>query len=287
MITPESKALHGIVVLVTRAPAQARPFVRALRQRGATVIKAAMVVFAPPSSWHDTDSALSRLSDFDWLVFTSANAVRFFLQRLEDRNATAADLRHLRLAVVGTKTAEAAESAGLHVDLVPQQQSASGLLSELAAKGVTGQRFLIPQAEEARGELAEGLCELGAQVVAVPVYRTVAPWHLDPRQRPKIELRAVDAVTFFSPSALRHFLELFSVDEVRSQQASGLRIAAIGPTTQRAVAAAGLSVDVVPPLPSSEALADALVHARYRHRNVTDAPAGVQTDAAATPNDVP
>jgi uroporphyrinogen III methyltransferase/synthase len=245
--------------LVTRAAEQAKGFADSLRAQGASVLEAPMVEFAPPRSWQAADAAIAELETFDWIVFASANSVRFFLQRMECQQAAADRLNQVRVAVVGKATAEIVKAVGLRVDLQPHRYSAEGLVEEFERLGVTGERILLPRAEAGRELLPSRLTDLGAQVVAVPVYRTVAPWHLDPAKRPHIDLSSVDIITFSSPSTVRHFLELFSPEEIRTRHAAGMRIAVIGPTTRDAATAAGLPVDLMPPAATFEAMLQELL----------------------------
>lgn len=257
--------LEALRVLVTRAPEQAGKFVARLRAEGAVVVELPLVQFAPPTSWEEADAAIAELASFDWIVFASSNAVRFFLERVRGRKRDLAVVGSAQLAAVGESTAEALRTAGLQVDLVPGRHSARGLLEEFSKRNVAGKRFLLPRAQEGRKELVSGLLDLGAQVRAVPVYRTVAPWHDHPKQRSQIQLSDIDVLTLFSPSAVRHLLELVSVEEVQSRHEAGMRIAVIGPTTRDTALGKGLPVDILPESATSEALIRALVAAAGRH----------------------
>jgi uroporphyrinogen III methyltransferase/synthase len=224
----ESRPLFGRRVVVTRARDQASEAVALLRGTGAEVVELPMIEFAPPS---DGGAALRdaarRLGSFDWVVFTSANAVERLFADMRDARAFGT----ARVAVVGAKTGEALARHGVVADLVPERFVAEGLLDAFpAGKGTV----LLPRAEVARDVLPDGLRAKGWQVEVVGAYRTVPA-------RPsaqELELAGgADAVMFSSSSTVKHYLAVAErVPPV---------VACIGPVTARAAEAAGLHVDVV------------------------------------------
>ena len=258
--------LAGLAVLVTRAPGQAKAFAGSLQALGAEVIEVPMVEFIPPTSCQAADAAIAELTSFDWIVFASANAVRFFFKRLDDLGVARDRLAPVRVAVVGKATAEVAAEFGLRIDLLPDRFNAEGLVEEFERLRMSGQRVLIPRAEEGRELLPSRLAAMGAEVTVAPVYRTVAPWHLSPGHRPGIDLSTIDVLTFSSPSTVRHFLELFPAAEILARHARGMLIAVIGPTTRNAALAAGLPVDLMPAEATFEALVQSILQARTGQR---------------------
>jgi len=240
----ERQPLFGRRVLVTRAPAQAVELVAALAQAGAEAVLAPLVQLAPPDDASALDAALDRLADYDAIVFTSANAVRFTAQRARERGVAWTAVG-ARVVCVGPATAQAALDVGLPVHRAPPaRHDAEAVLEQLLAEGnLRGQRFLLPRSDLARDVLPDGLRAAGAEVDAVTAYRN-APTEID-RDWLRGELVAgrLDVLTFASPSAARRFAAL--LDE--SARAAALRcmIAAIGPVTARALAAAGLPAQVV------------------------------------------
>lgn len=271
----ERMPLFGMRVLVTRTPEQARPMASALRAAGARPVLAPMIRMLPAEDPSELDACLRSLGDYDAIVFTSANALRFTLLRAREIGLEAA-LRGLSARVVcgGAQTARAAVDAGLPVHFVPAASGEPGrrgsgdaeaLLAQLSAHlEPRGQRFLLPRSEIGREVLADGLAKLGARVDAVIAYRNVAP-----SQERSEELRGwlargeLDALTFASPSAVRHLLEVVG-DEGRPQLSRCI-LAAVGPTTARALQSEGFEVDVVPEWPDGRELVAAL--ARYVRRN--------------------
>jgi uroporphyrinogen III methyltransferase/synthase len=240
----ERQPLFGRRVLVTRAPEQSNELVAALAQAGAEAVLAPLVRLAPADDASALDAALDRLADYDSIVFTSANAVRFTALRARERNVALAP-GGARVVCVGPATASAALEAGLPVHRAPPARyDAEAVLEQLLAEGeVRGQRFLVPRSDLARDVLPEGLRAAGAQVDAVVAYRN-EPAEID-RAWLRGELIAgrLDVLTFASPSAAQRFAALLDEDA----RAAALRctIAAIGPVTARALAAAGLPAQVV------------------------------------------
>jgi uroporphyrinogen III methyltransferase/synthase len=255
----ESLPLFGNRVLVTRAADQATEMIEALRAQGAEAVHFPMVRIAPVEDTGALDSALAELDAYDAVVFTSANAVRFFA---EAANRSGLDPGALapRVACIGAKTARAAALAGLPIHFVPGAQGAGdaeSFFEELASViPPAGKRFLLPRSELGRELLPERLRTAGAQVDTVTVYRNLPPD--DDRGALKRELvaGAIQTVIFTSPSAVEHLLE-----RVEAEGEIALRhctIAAIGPTTVEALRRAGFEADVVPERPDSVELVRAL-----------------------------
>jgi uroporphyrinogen III methyltransferase/synthase len=240
----ERQPLFGRRVLVTRAPEQAGELVAALANAGAEAVIAPLVQLAEPEDPSALDAALDRLADYDAIVFTSANAVRFTAQRAAQRGIALATVT-ARVICVGPATAQAALEAGIPVHRAPPARyDAEAVLEQLLADGdVRGQRFLLPRSDLARGALPDGLRAAGAHVDAVVAYRN-APAAVD-RDWLLGELVAgrLDALTFASPSAAKRFAE--ALDPAARSAATKCLIAAIGPVTARALATAGLPAQVV------------------------------------------
>jgi uroporphyrinogen III methyltransferase/synthase len=241
---PEPSPLAGRRVLVTRSQDQAAGLVAALRRAGAEPVVVPMIQLVPLAGTQELDAALAGLAHYDLLLFTSANAVRQFVRAASQANALSA-LRS-RIVCVGPATGRAAGALGLRVDLVPAQRfDAEGLLEAIHGAGLplAGQRILLPRAAAARNVLPEGLRRAGATVDVVAVYRT-EPAAGDPAVlRARLVRGEIDALTFTSPSTVRHFLA--SLDEAARAAAGRCVVAALGPVTGAALCEAGLPPDVV------------------------------------------
>ncbi len=240
--------LAGCRVLLTRPAEQAEPWRQALAAAGAVAIDYPTIEVGPPSDWAPLDSALACLTGYDWLIFTSANAVRFTWQRWPAGGAPPAGARP-RVAAVGQETSRALQALGFAVACVPALESQDGLLAALGDLPA-GTRLLFPQAAGGRDTLASALRARGCTVDVVPASRTVA------RDLPP--LPAFDVATFASPSALRAL-----VDRHGPGALAGRPIVVIGATTAAAADALGLpSVTAAHPRIEDVVQAIALVYAR-------------------------
>jgi len=240
----ERLPLAGRTVVVTRAAEQAGPTCAALEALGAEAVRFPVIAFAPPPDPARVERAVADLGSFDAVIFTSANGVARFLDRIFAAGRDGRAFGGALLCAIGSATAEALAERRLVADLVPERFVAEGLLEALAARfpgGVAGQRFLVPRALEARELLPEALREQGAHVEVVPVYETVAGAADAPLLASRLEAGEVDAVTFTSSSTVTRFAERFGEEETRRLLAATL-VACIGPVTSRTARDLGLTV---------------------------------------------
>jgi uroporphyrinogen-III synthase len=231
--------LAGRRIVVTRAEHQAHELSDALAALGAEPLLLPGLVIGPPSDPRAVDEALARLAQFDWLVFTSANAVEAFSRLAGDRLTPAT-----RIAAVGPRTAGVLADRGLPVALVAEEAIAESL-AEALAKRVTGCRVLLPRAETAREVLPDALRRAGAaEVCVVPVYRAVpAESEAYGTAAARFSRGEIDGVTFASArtvdavvAGLRAILGGETIALLRRAQ-----IFSIGPQTTRALEAHQLS----------------------------------------------
>jgi len=244
--------------VVTRAREQAAELVDALTALGAQVIATPTIRIEPLADLGALRAAVADLSRYDWMVFTSQNAVRVVCRRLADWGIVAGDIGRVAVAAIGPATAAALARHGVTPDVVPQRFVAEAVVRALAARGdLRGKRVLLPRAREARDALPEGLRAHGAVVDVIPVYDTVR----EPGDGAALaaELRAarIDAVTFTSSSTVRHFVDLVG----REAAACGRFAAAvIGPVTAATARELGVPVAVE----AEEYTVPGLVHAVAR-----------------------
>ena len=158
-------------IVVTRAREQASALAEQLRAAGAVPIEYPAIAFAPPADLAPLDAALDELGSYNWIVFTSANGVRFVAQRLSQLGRDTAELRHASLAAIGPATAAELERHGLRSTFTPTEFVAEAVVEQIGE--VQGQRILLPRADIAREALADGLRARGARVDNVVAYRTV------------------------------------------------------------------------------------------------------------------
>jgi uroporphyrinogen III methyltransferase/synthase len=256
----EERPLFGKRIMVTRARDQASDFVACLSELGAECVEFPTIEVIPPPSWKDLDRAIGNLETYQWLVFTSVNGVKYFFERLEDSGKDARDLKGIRIASIGPKTADAIREKGVKPDLVPEEYRAEAVVEAFRKHRVAGSRILLPRAAEARGVLPQELERMGAAVEVVEAYRTVKP------EGDKDEISAmlvkgdIHMVTFTSSSTVNNFMEMF---EGESDQLlkwmEKVTVACIGPVTAKTAEQRGLSVQITPSDYTIEALAKAIV----------------------------
>jgi uroporphyrinogen-III synthase len=254
------KPLSGKRIVVTRAPEQAGELIRNLEHLGAEVIRAPAVAFSVADDSLALDRALHELSHFGWVLFTSQNAVRFTVLRLKQLGLAAAIQR---IAVMGPATAEAARQEGFHVDYVATHHTAHSLAGELRDSIATHSVFL-PRSDRADPELVQALRESGAKVTDAIAYRTIAPTAPAPAVLNGIRAGEFDVAVFSSPSAFQN-MDGFLGPGALAQLAENVRYAAIGPTTAKAMRAAGVRVHIEAEQASAAGLADAIAKYFYEH----------------------
>jgi len=256
----EHKPLFGKRVLVTRTLEQAGEMARALRAVGAEPVLLPMIELKPAEDTEALDEALRNLEVYDGLLFTSANAVRFFVERARALGVEAA-FQNLNAWVlcVGPQSARAAHEAGLAVHLTGSGRGDSeAFLRELVeALPPSGRRFLLPRSDIGRDVVPDGLRAAGAEVDAVEAYRNV-PAAVDAAELNRsLREGELDMLTFASPSA---FLNLLALLEPGTRAGlSDIVLAAVGRTTAQAMETEGFTPQVVPDRPSGQGLIAALV----------------------------
>lgn len=234
----EKLPLFGKTVVVTRPQDQSAALAAPLRSAGAGVICLPTIEIVPPKDFSALDRAITHLDSYHWLIFTSANGVRAFLERLDHSNA---DLRALRanLAAIGPATSAALERLHLKVDVTAPEFVAEGLLAALPAD-LSGQKILLARAAVARDVLPRELLARGATVDVVDAYRTIAPPQLAAAAHAIFDAAPrSDWITFTSSSTVENLMSVITADQL-----TGVRIASIGPVTSQTLRRHGLAVDV-------------------------------------------
>jgi uroporphyrinogen-III synthase len=251
------KSLAGKRIVITRAAAQSEAIARELVDRGATALVFPLVAFAEPEDFAPLDAAIAGIQRFDWMILTSAQAVRAVVKRWEELKRTLVRSESkLRIGCVGPVTANAARQAGLAVEYVAETHTGAGLAEELGSK-LAGTKVFLPRSDRANADLPVALKRYGAEVSEVIAYRTLRPTAVDEQNLRKIADGAADAILFFSPSAVHYFAELAGGEQLRSLQ-DKLAITAVGPVTANALRETEVSRAVVAADTSVEAVIDAL-----------------------------
>jgi uroporphyrinogen III methyltransferase/synthase len=237
----ERLPLFGQRIVVTRARGQADALSSKLAALGADVVELPTIALAPPagSSGLSLTQAIAQLDIYDWLIFTSANGVKFFVDALD---CSSSDLRklHARVCAIGPATRAAVEALHLKVDLIGKDYVAEGLLAAFAPYDLTGARILLPRAAIARDLIPTELARRGALVDIVEAYRTVVPEDMAARAHEIFTAqRKPDWVTFTSSSTVQNL-----VAAIGSKALGGVKAASIGPITSRTARESGIQVNV-------------------------------------------
>jgi uroporphyrinogen III methyltransferase / synthase len=217
-MTPEGRRpLQGARVMVTRPAAEADPLCERLRTLGAEVIVQPAICISPPPDWQPVDDALARLERFDWLVFSSANGVRYLWERLLAFKL--GEKRLPRVAAMGPGTADELARYGCRADLVPQQYRAESL-AEALASDAAGKRFLLARASRGREVLAEQLTAAGGIVEQIVVYTSTDVVKAEPETAAMLHAGKIDWITVTSSAIARSLAGLFGEELRRAKLAS-------------------------------------------------------------------
>jgi uroporphyrinogen III methyltransferase / synthase len=235
----EKLPLFGKQIVVTRAPDQAGDFSARLRSSGADAIEFPVISIQPAEDPGPLDRAIGHLALYDWLIFTSVNGVKFFMDRLDRSDR---DLRSLkaRICAIGPATRQAIENLHLKVDLMPKEYVAESVVEAFRSERLQGKRVLLPRAAVARDVIPTEIEKLGAQIDVVEAYRNVIPKDAAARAREIFNAaRKPDWITFTSSSTVTNCVAIAGREALE-----GIRIASIGPVTSATVRESGLEVDV-------------------------------------------
>jgi uroporphyrinogen III methyltransferase/synthase len=264
----EKKPLFGQRILVTREHTVG---FEPLEELGAEIIEFHTIEIVPPDDWTELDRAIKKIDSYNWLILTSVNGVKFFFQRLMDRDRDIRDLKGVKICAVGSKTASAIKKYGIKVDLVPKKYNAEGLIeaftgkhrnnsSEKGGKGgfentesLKGLKILLPRAEIARETFPEKVRELGGEIDVFTSYKTVKPEVHGKRLKRFLKQGKISIATFTSAATFNNYMEIMGKDAI--DLLKDVTITVIGPVTAKAVEKAGLKVSIMP----QEATVDAMV----------------------------
>lgn len=249
--------LQGKRILVTRAHRQAAAFSREMIARGAAPIEIPVLDFRRPDERGYLQRILDGLSSFQWIVFTSANGVRFFFQALHQEQRALP--QEIKVAVVGRQTLRVLREYGVDADVVPEEYVAEKLMEQLQAQVKPGEVVLMPRGNLARKFLAVELERLGAKVTDLIIYETVMDVESKQDLQELIDKRAVDVITFTSSSTVQFFTRLLDGIQWR-KLIEDVRIACIGPVTAQTAKESGITVDIIASEYSTPGLLDAMEH---------------------------
>jgi uroporphyrinogen III methyltransferase/synthase len=254
----EQRALYGWKVLVPRTRDQAGTLSDALRAYGALPVEVPTIAVEPPRTPAPMERAIKGLvtGRYLWIAFTSVNAVKAVLEKLQEFGLDARAFAGVKIAAVGDATAAAVRAYGIEPELVPSgEQSSEGLLREWQAYDEVFDpidRVLLPRADIATDTLVAGLKDLGWAVDDVTAYRTVRAAPPPAETREALKGGGFDAVLFTSSSTVRNLVG------IAGKPHDSTVLVAIGPQTKATAEELGLRVDVLASKPDVTALVEGL-----------------------------
>lgn len=233
--------LAAVRILVGRARHQAGALSAELRKLGATVLEIPFIEIRKPRSFKALDSSLKNLTEYDWLILTSANGVEAMWDRVTKLRLEH-NFKQLNVAAIGPATKKAIEQHGVKVNVVPKEYVAESVVRSLRRR-VNGKRVLLVRAKVARDVIPRELRKTGANVDVVEAYETVVPQSSRTRLQNALKNpeRRPHVVTFTSSSTVRNFVTLLGA---RTTNLNGIRLASIGPVTSSTLRELGLRADI-------------------------------------------
>lgn len=236
----EKKPLFGKNIVITRAEDQALEFYDLLSSYGANITEFPTIETIPVLSYKEVDRAVRNIGNFDYVIFTSVNGVRYFLSRVFYNKLDARAFFGTKIIAIGEKTYQALKNHGLSSDIVPSEYTAEGIMASLKASDIEGRSFLIPRAAVARDALPRTLRKLKGKVTVVSCYKTVMP-----RIKPAVKKELIDmlrsgqvsVITFLSSSSVTNLLKILGRD---SKYLNSTELASIGPITSSTLLSSGL-----------------------------------------------
>jgi uroporphyrinogen III methyltransferase / synthase len=249
------RPLAGRRILITRAAEQAAGLSALLEAEGAEVMTLAAISIEPAADTSALDHALQQIERYQWVIFTSVNGVRAFVQRLHRVALDWRAFKGVRVGAIGPATAEALRASGVRPDFVPDEYVAEAVIAGIG--DVAGQRVLLPRADIAREALAVELRGLGAEVEEIAAYRTVTR-PLDAQTVTAALAERPDAITFTSSSTVRGVQAALSGVSL-AEALKDVAVACIGPITAQTAREAGLTPQIVAKEYTMPGLTQALV----------------------------
>ncbi|MBN2397984.1 MAG: uroporphyrinogen-III synthase, partial [Deltaproteobacteria bacterium] len=238
----EKRPLFGKGIVITRPERQAEEFAALLREKGARVISFPTIEIAPPEDFGDLDRAIEHIEQYHWIIFTSANGVRSFFDRFATIRGDIRDLKGIRVCTIGPATRACVEGYHIPVDLVPDEYLSEGVVAAFGGLDMKDKKVLLPRAEIAGDVIPAGLSAMGSRVDVAVAYRTVSPGGDGSEVREMMANGTVDVLTFTSPSTVHNFIDIAGGREAIPDR---VKIACIGPVTERACEEAGIRVDIM------------------------------------------
>jgi uroporphyrinogen-III synthase len=249
-------SLSGKTIVITRDLNQAIPFIERLKNLGAEILLFPTIKISGPDDPDLIRTNLADISTFEWIIFTSTNAVRFFFKFKSKEHR---DIQKIKIACIGKKTTEALERYNLTPVLIPNIYTSRDLLKAILKYDIRGKRVLLPASNIAGKDLQAGIEAHGAFVERIEVYKNV-PFRNSQKEMiyQKLNDNMIDCITFFSPSAINTFADLMGEKGVTLINTRKIPIAVIGSTTAHAAREKNLQPTIQPSQSDEEGFVEEL-----------------------------
>ena len=243
--TNSVRPLKNKTIVLTRTVEQSKESASAFSELGADVIIFPTLEIVPPSSWHEFDQIISEQNKIDFIILTSAHAVKMYAKRLKELNLEM-HYKQMKVVAVGSKTYSICEKYNIPVHIIPKRFSGEGVVEALSKFDLKDKTIFIPRSALGREDLPRGLRELGAIIKTVPVYNVALPTKENLFEYiKKLSISKPDLFIFTSPSTFENFLQIMDISNPVSYF-KGYDVAAIGPTTQSAIESKKVKVNIMP-----------------------------------------
>ncbi len=252
----ENQPLWGKRILVTRSRTQASVLVEKIKQLGGEAIEFPTIEIAEEKNLEQLYQAFENIENYQWIIFTSVNAVEIFFKQLREQGRDIRSLSGLRICAIGPATSAKLHDLGLLVDVIPDEYQAEGIIEKLQGIITPGQRVLLPRAHGAREILPVSLKEMGAQVDECFLYQAIIPQAIKNKNWQEELPGHLDYITFTSSSTVSNFVEMIGKEQVASFNQQ-VKVACIGPITAATARDKGFDIDVQ----ASEYTIDGLLNA--------------------------
>lgn len=243
--TNSVRPLKNKTIVLTRTVEQSKESASAFSELGADVITFPTLEIVPPSSWDEFDNIVSEQYKIDFIIFTSAHAVKMYAKRLKELNLEI-HYKQMKVVAVGSKTYSICEKYNVPVHIIPKRFSGEGVVEALSKFDLKDKTIFIPRSALGREDLPHGLRELGAIIKTVPVYNVSLPTKENISENiKKLNTSKPDLFIFTSPSTFENFMQIMDISNPMSYF-KGYDVAAIGPTTQSAIENKRVKVNIMP-----------------------------------------
>lgn len=251
-------SLKNKVIVLTRSPEQISESSLIFTQLGAKVILFPTIKITPPKSWKEFDELAAKISDYDYLIFTSVNTVKMFSKRCAELGIETSS-PSVKVITIGRKTSTACAEHNIPVYVTPSQFTSKGIIKKLTEEVINGKKFFLPKSAIGRDYLQLDLEKVGAIVSTADVYDVVIAEKDEIKDNIEELLKQKpDVFIFTSPSTFENFLKIMDIENP-VEYFKGITVAAIGPTTKYAMEKRNIIAAVMPREHTVDGLAKELV----------------------------